>query len=118
WFGTFSRLHTTISSSRDVFPTTPTPRFRYATYSSQYLDLRAVETTDRDRNPLQSPSASEQQLVNSYDPGGTIPFIDVANRYAISGAMYSPDTVGGMSWQAVADALQDPNSTQARAILG
>src|SRR5213080_1861007 len=99
-FGTFSGLQTTSS------------------YSSEYLDLRAVETTDRDRNPLQSPSASEQQLVDSYDPAGTIPFIDIANRYAISGAMYSPDTVGGMSWQAVADALKDPNSTQARAIIG
>ena len=101
-----------------MYPNTPTLTFRNATYSSQYLDLLTVETTDRDRNPLQSPSASEQQLVNSYDPGGTIPFIDIANRYAISGAMYSPDTVGGMSWQAVADALKDPNSTQARAIIG
>jgi hypothetical protein len=117
-FGTFSGLQTTSSSSSDVFPNTPTLTFRNATYSSQYLDLRAVETTDRDRNPLQSPSASEQQLVSSYDPGGTIPFIDIANRYAISGAMYSPDTVGGMSWQAVADALKDPNSTQAKAIIG
>src|SRR5207245_6041501 len=89
-FGTFSGLQTTSSSSSDVYPNTPTLTFRNATYSSQYLDLRAVETTDRDRNPLESPSASEQQLVNSYDPGGTIPFIDVANRYAISGAMYSP----------------------------
>src|SRR5438876_9206536 len=87
-FGTFSGLQTTSSSSSDVFPNTPTLTFRNATYSSQYLELRAVETTDRDRNPLQSPSESEQQLVNSYDPGGTIPFIDLAHRYAISGAMY------------------------------
>ena len=56
--------------------------------------------------------------MSSYDSGGTIPFIDVANRYAISGAMYTPDTIGGMSWQAVADAAKDPNSTQAKAIIG
>ena len=117
-FGTFSGLQTTTSSSSDVYPNTPTLTFRDATFSSQYVDFVSVETTDRDRNPLQTPSAAQQQLVSSYDPGGTIPFIDIANRYAISGAMYSPETIGGMSWQAVADAVKDPNSTQAKAIIG
>ncbi len=117
-FGTFSGLQTTTSSSSDAFPNTPTFTFRNATYTSQYIDFRSVETTDRDRNPLQSPSAAEQQLVSQYDPGGTIPFIDVANRYAITGAMYSPDVLAGASWQTVADALKDPNSTRAKAIIG
>ena len=117
-FGTFSGLQTTTSSSNDVFPNTVTFTFRNATYTSQYIDFRAVETSDRDQNPLQTPSPSEQQLVNTYDSGGTIPFIDIANRYAESGAMYSPDTIGGMSWLAVADSLKQPDSTQARAIIG
>ena len=117
-FGTFSGLQATTSSSSDVFPNTPTFTFRNATYTSQYIDFRSVETTDRDRNPLQTPTAAEQQLVSQYDPGGTIPFIDVANRYAMTGAMYTPDTLGGMSLRAVADALKDPSSTQARAIIG
>ena len=117
-FGTFSGLQTTTSSSTDVYPNTPTCTFRNATYTSQYIDFRSVETTDRDRNQLQTPTAAEQQLVSQYDPGGTIPFIDVANRYAMTGAMYTPDTLGGMSLRAVADALKDPSSTQARAIIG
>jgi hypothetical protein len=117
-FGTFSGLQTTTSSSTDVFPNTVTFTFRGATYMSQYVDFRAVETTDRDRNPLQSPSASEQQLVSAYDSSGTIPFIDFANKYAATGAMYSPDTIGGMSWLAVADSLKQPDSTQAKAIIG
>ena len=117
-FGTFSGLQTTTSSSTDVYPNTPTFTFRNATYTSQYIDFRSVETTDRDRNQLQTPTAAEQQLVSQYDPGGTIPFIDVANRYAMTGAMYTPDTLGGMSLRAVADALKDPSSTQARAIIG
>ena len=117
-FGTFSGLQATTSSSSDVFPNTPTFTFRNATYTSQYIDFRSVETTDRDRNQLQTPTAAEQQLVSQYDPGGTIPFIDVANRYAMTGAMYTPDTLGGMSLRAVADALKDPSSTQAKAIIG
>src|SRR5207247_10753007 len=117
-FGTFSGLQATSSSSTIEYPNTPTFTFRNATYTSQYIDFRSVETTDRDRNQLQTPTAAEQQLVSQYDPGGTIPFIDVANRYAMTRAMYTPDTLGGMSLRAVADAFNDPTSTQARAIIG
>jgi len=117
-FGTFSGLQTTTSSSTDAFPNTVTFTFRSATYTSQYIDFRAVETTDRDQNPLQTPSASEQQLVSQYDTSGSIPFVDFANQYAFSGATYSPDAISGMSWQAAAGTLQQPDSTQAKAILG
>jgi hypothetical protein len=117
-FGTFSGLKTTTSSSSDVYPNTPTFTFHGATYTSQYIDFVSVETTDRDRNPLESPTAAQQALVNQYDTSGSIPFVDFGNRYAFSGAMYLPDILSGMSWQAVADTLQQPTSNQARAILG
>jgi hypothetical protein len=117
-FGTFSGLKTTTSSSSDVYPNTPTFTFHGATYTSQYIDFVSVETTDRDRNPLESPTAAQQALVNQYDTSGSIPFVDFANRYAFSGAMYLPDILSGMSWQAVADTLQQPASNQAKAILG
>jgi thiol-disulfide isomerase/thioredoxin len=117
-FGTFSGLQTTTSSSSDVFPNTPTFTFRSATYISTYIEFRAVETTDRDRNPLQTPTSSEQLLISRYDASGTIPFVDFGNRYAFNGAMYSPDVIGGMSWQAVADTLKQPDSAQAKAIIG
>ena len=117
-FGTFSGLKTTTSSSTDVYPNTPTFTFHNATYTSQYVDFQSVETTDRDRNPLESPTAAQQALVSKYDTSGSIPFIDFGNRYASSGAMYLPDVLSGMSWQAVADALGQPNSAQAKSILG
>ena len=117
-FGTFSGLSTTSSSSADIYPNTPTFSFHGATYASQYVDFVSVETTDRDRNPLESPTAAESELVSRYDTSGSIPFVDFANRYAFAGAMYSPDTLSGMSWQAVAAALQQPGTSQARAILG
>jgi hypothetical protein len=117
-FGTFAGLQTTSSSSTDVYPNTPTFTFRSATYTSQYIDFRSVETADRDQKPLQTPTAGEQQLVNRYDTGGYIPFVDFGNRYAFNGAMYTPDVIGGMSWQAVADSLTQPDSAQAKAIVG
>jgi hypothetical protein len=117
-FGTFSGLTTTSSSSTDIFADTPTFTFRSATYTSQYIDFRAVETSDREQKPLQTPTAAEQQLFNKYDTNGSIPFIDFGNRYAMTGATYSPDVLGGASWKPIADALQDPSSAQAKAIVG
>ncbi|HEY8801879.1 MAG TPA: DUF929 family protein [Candidatus Dormibacteraeota bacterium] len=117
-FGTLSGLKTTTSSSTDVYPNTPTFTFHNATYTSQYVDFQSVETTDRDRNPLESPTAAQQALVSKYDTSGSIPFIDLGNRYASSGAMYLPDVLSGMTWQAIADSLAQPSSAQAKAILG
>jgi thiol-disulfide isomerase/thioredoxin len=117
-FGTFSGLKTTTSSSSDAYPNTPTFTFHGATYNSQYIDFVSVESTDRDRNPLESPTPAQQALVNRYDTSGSIPFVDFGNRYAFSGAMYLPDVLSGMSWQAVSDTLQQPDSAQAKAILG
>ncbi len=117
-FGTFSGLKTTSSSSSDVYPNTPTFTFHGATYVSQYVDFVSVETTDRNQNPLESPTAAQQALVTQYDPSGAIPFVDFGNGYAFSGAMYLPEALAGMSWQAVADSLLQPSSTQAKAILG
>ena len=117
-FGTFSGLATTTSSSTDIYPNTVTFTFRNAKYTSQYIDLVSVEYLDRDQNALQSPTAAEQQLVSKYDTAGSIPFLDFGNHYASAGATYLPDTIGGMSWLAVADSLQQSDSTQAKAILG
>jgi thiol-disulfide isomerase/thioredoxin len=117
-FGTFSGLQTTTSSSTDVYPNTITFTFRSATYTSQYIDFHSVETLDRDQNQLQTPSSTDQQLLDRYDSGGTIPFLDFGNHYASTGAYYQPDSISGMSWLALADTLKQPDSPQARAIIG
>jgi hypothetical protein len=117
-FGTFSGLQTTTSSSTDIYPNTPTFTFRSATFASQYIDFQSVETTDRNQNTLQTPTADQQALVTAYDTSGSIPFVDFGNRYAFAGAMYVPDVLSGMTWQQVADSLLQPGSNQATAIVG
>lgn len=117
-FGTFSGLETTTSSSTDVYPNTPTFTFRSATFTSQYIAFLSVETSDRNQNTLQTPTADQSALVSKYDTTNSIPFVDFGNHYAFAGAMYLPDILSNMSWQQVADSLQQPGSPQARAILG
>ena len=117
-FGTFSGLATTSSSSTDVYPNTPTFTFLHASYTSQYIDFVSVETSDRNQNPLQTPTTAEQAMVDAYDRSNSIPFVDFGNRYAFSGSTFIPDILAGNSWQDVASALQSPSSPQAKAILG
>jgi hypothetical protein len=116
-FGTFAGLETTTSSSTDVYPNTPTFTFHKATFASPYIDFQAVETTDRNQNPLQSPTAEQSALLSKYG-SGSIPFVDFGNRYSLSGSTYLPDSLSGMTWTQVADALQQPGTPQAKAILG
>lgn len=117
-FGTFSGLKTTTSSSTDIYPNTPTFTFHGSTYSSQYVELRAVETTDRDQKPLETPTAADNALTRQYDTSNSIPFIDFGNRYVASGAMFKPDVLTGRDWQQIAAALQKADSDQAKEIIG
>lgn len=117
-FGTFAGLRTTTSSSSDIYPNTSTFTFHGAKYSSLYVEFQAVETTDRNQNPLDSPTQAQLALVNRYDATGSIPFVDFGNRHTFSGATYVPDSLQGMTWRQIADALQHADSPQAKAILG
>ena len=117
-FGKFTGLDVTSSSETDAFPNTPTFTFRTAKYTSQHIDFRGVETTDRQQQPLTTLSAAEDEVLGKYNPNRTIPFIDFGNKYTSAGAMYSPEALSGQSWQAVLDEVKDPNSVQAKAIIG
>jgi len=66
-FGTFSNLHITKSDSN--LRTSPHPHLQLlgSSYSSQYLDFAAIESADRNDNPLQTPTAAEGTLVTTYD---------------------------------------------------
>jgi hypothetical protein len=122
-FGTFSNLSGTHSSSSDVFPDTQTLSFYGSHYSSPSVDFQPVEEAtnqpvDGTYQPLQAPTAAQSALVSTYDPEGDIPFIDIANRYVVIGASYSPQVLQGLTRQQIAAQLDDPSSAVAQAIDG
>src|SRR6266700_3333825 len=134
-FGTFSKLYQTTSSSTDAYPSTPTFTFypgHYggSFYTSKYIDFVPVETLGNVQDAsgnyttLQTPTAEQQNLLNTYDVSpyttqpGSIPFIDIANRYILSDANYSPQDLQGLQWQDIAHNLSDPTSTVGKDILG
>jgi hypothetical protein len=130
-FGTFSNLSQTTSSAIDVYPNTPTFSFYGSKYTSRYIDFVPVETTTNQPNgnngylPLQTPTAAELQIVNKYDAppyttaqAGSIPFMDIGNKYLEVGPGYLPDVLTGQSWQQIATSLSNPSSPTAKGILG
>jgi hypothetical protein len=122
-FGTFTDLSATRSSSTDVDPGTPTLSFYGATYRSPYVAFTAVETaTDQPDGkggyrPLEAPTPAEVKLLDAYDPGGSIPFLDIANRWINVGAPYDPGALG-RSVDAVAADLSQPGTAAARGVDG
>jgi hypothetical protein len=130
-FGTFSGLTTTHSSSTDSYPNTPTWTFYKSTYKSDYITFTPVEETTNYRignttntsvnyQTLQTPTAAQTALGAAYDPSGSIPFIDMGNKYVQIGnlAPLSPTLLTGKSWSQVGAAMNDPSSALGQAIIG
>jgi Domain of unknown function (DUF929) len=138
-FGTFSQLYETTSSSSDIYPSTPTFTFlsslyKQPLYTSQYIDFVAVETLGNVQNSdgsypqLQKLTSAQQQIFNTYDAppytaastAGSIPFIDVANKFlAIGlGSGFSAQDLQGMQWSDIASSLSSTSSTVSQHILG
>jgi hypothetical protein len=124
-FGSFTGLKPAYSSPSDVNASTPTWTFRDASYTSAYLTFDSWESKDVNDNPLRKPTDDERRLVKTYDAApyvpadsaGSIPFLDLGNRYLASGSGYDPGVLGGLSRQQIVADLSDPNSPVARNIL-
>jgi hypothetical protein len=117
-FGTFQDLRLSTSSSTDVYPDTATLSFHGSRYDSQYLEFSPVETRTRDGQPLDTPTALQEQLMRAHDPAGSIPFVDLGNRYVALGSGYRPGVLAGKGWDEIGAALKDPSSPISRAVIG
>lgn len=124
-FGSFTGLKPTHSSPSDVDASTPTWTFRDAGYTSDYLTFDSLETKDVNGNPLRKPTDDERRLLKTYDAvpyvpadgAGSIPFLDLGNRYLISGAGFDPGVLAGLSQQQIVADLSDPNNPVSKNIL-
>lgn len=123
-FGTWSGLRAATSSSDDVFPNTPTLSFHGATFTSHFVTFTGYETSDSQREPLDTPSAADQKIFDTYDgppylagTAGGIPFIDIAGKYASSGATFGPELLAGKTRAGIAKAINDPSSKIGKAVL-
>ncbi|HEY8743870.1 MAG TPA: DUF929 family protein [Chloroflexota bacterium] len=130
-FGQFSGLQLMTSAANDVYPSTPTFTFVHTSYTSAYLAFASVEletnqAVNGNYQKLQTMTPAQAQIFQQFDAPpyvaqnavGTIPFLDVANHYLLNGSPFSPQVLHGETWQQIAQALQQPASAEAQAILG
>ena len=130
-FGKFSNLHTSRSASDDVYPSTPTFTFVGSTYQSDYIEFSPVEMQSNQRTStgyatLQTPTAQQRQLLRTYDAppyiaaqnAGSIPFLDLANQFIVSGSQFSPGSLDNRTWDQIAGNLNNPSTDDAKAIVG
>jgi thiol-disulfide isomerase/thioredoxin len=124
-FGTLSGLHFIHSSPTDVYPSTPTLSFYKSRYASKYLAFVPVEWYGEKTDPrtpflhayLQHPTQQQVALFAKY-AGGSVPFVDIGNRYLVPMAQYVPSALAGMSWAQVAAAMRNPGSPVGKDIDG
>ncbi|MGH9028513.1 MAG: DUF929 family protein [Acidimicrobiales bacterium] len=139
-FGTFSGLASTSSSTFEVFPRTDTFSFQGSSYRSRYLSFSATEEYGESPSSdapagfpgLEKPTPLEQTLVKRYgdtssgsssgdsDAAATLPFVDVGNRLAITGAEvgFSPAVLQGDSMGQIAGDLSSATNPVTVAIVG
>ena len=124
-FGVLSGTKFIHSSPTDVYPSTPTMSFYKSSYASKYVAFVPVEwysekpdsATPTGYAYLQRPTTEQAALFNRY-AGGGFPFVDIGNRYVVSGVQYLPSALANMTWAQVAAAMRDPSSPVARDIDG
>ena len=122
-FGTLSGASFIHSSPTDG--DIPTLTFYKSSYTSKYLTFTPVEWFGEADDPstpfghvyLQQPTAQEAALFARY-ANGSIPFLDIANRYVLPQTQYSPEDLSGLTWAQIAAAMQDPSSHVATDIDG
>ena len=124
-FGQFSGLTYMLSSSTDVNPNTPTFSFSSATYTSSYVAFVGVEEFGGDPNTvIQTLTSQQQSLVSQYDTcaasggSGGIPFVDIANAYAINCGAQNLLDISNKNWTDIAPVLNTPGSNVAQLIDG
>jgi Domain of unknown function (DUF929) len=122
-FGTLSGVSFIHSSPTDG--DIPTLSFYKSSYTSKYLTFTPVEWFGEADDPstpfghvyLQQPTAQEAALFARY-ANGSLPFLDLANRYVLPQTQYSPQDISGLTWAQIATAMQDPSSHVATDIDG
>jgi Domain of unknown function (DUF929) len=117
-FGPFTGIH---SSSSDVYPNTATLTFDKQRYTSKYLTFTEVENQNVTHQTLQKTTAAQLTLWEKYDSGPQgvgYPFISFGNKVVLTGPLYSPQVLHGLTWEQIASQLKIPTSSVAINIIG
>ena len=92
--------------------------FHGATYTSDVLGFSGVETQTNTNQPLDTLTADQQKIFDTYNPGGSIPFIDYGGKATANGASVDPSIFAGKTQAQIAAEIADPSTATSKAVLG
>jgi len=123
-FGTFHQLGLMQSSSTTAFANLSTFTFWNVSYASRYVVLESVERyssldpTGARYLSLETPDARQSAAIAAYGTSApAFPLLDVANRYALSGAGFSPAVLAGLTQDQIAGYLTTPAAPLTQAVV-
>ncbi len=123
-FGTFNQLGLMQSSPTTAFANLATFTFWKTSYASRYVTFESVERYSG-LNPtgarylsLERPDARQSAAIAAYGTSATtFPLLDVANRYVLDGASFSPAILDGVSQDQIAGDLTSPAAPLTQAVV-
>jgi thiol-disulfide isomerase/thioredoxin len=116
-FGTFRGLRPMTSDPADTPSAIPTLTFARSTYTSTYVAFVPVEIVDVHRQPLQTPSKAQMNLMTTIEKGNSsIPFVDFGNKAAVVGASYHPELLSTLTPAQVARQLGQTSASYPQVI--
>lgn len=122
-FGQFAGVNYMLSSASDVYVNTATFTFQFSRYTSPYLRFQAIETADRDQQPLMPMTPQTTGIFKTFDVppyaqfSYGIPFVYLNGAYLLTVPMISPASLQGLSWEQIATQLANPRSALFKAVM-
>jgi len=123
-FGTFKKLGLMQSSMTTAFADLSTYTFWQSSYSSPYVTFQPVErysslnATGARYLGLERPTAKEAGAITLFGEGSTtFALLDVANRYVLTGAAFTPGALTGLTQNQIAGYLTTPASPLTQAVV-
>jgi hypothetical protein len=118
-FGQFANLQATSSGAApEAYPNTATLSFHGASFTSDVLSFSGVETQTNTNQPLDKLTDDQQKIFSTYNPGGSIPFIDYGGKATATGASVDPSLFAGKTQAQIATEIADPTTAIGKAVLG
>jgi hypothetical protein len=123
-FGRFRQLGLMQSSGTTAFANISTFTFNDSYYTSHYVILEPVERysaldpTGVKYLSLQTPDARQRTAIAGYASSATtFPLLDVANRWVLNGASFTPGALVGLTQDQIAGDLSSPASPLTQAVV-
>jgi hypothetical protein len=122
-FGTFTQLGQATSAGSEVFSGLTGFTFWRVAYTSKWVALDTVERygtvdpTGARYVSLQHTDSAEAAAVAVFDPAGTFPLLDVANRFVLAGSTFSPTVLADLSSSQIAANLAYPTNPVTQALM-